>query len=149
MTRSSRVSKLKSAASSPGLQRAEDVPRRLPRVDCLRADSHAAADVEEHRELDRPVGLCAEVENRPGLPGFGYDEILPLEIPNEAPFSIPDDGAHRHDVDRRSKCGDRRLLSESCAASPGWGAETSATAAFAERGDASSCPRYSKELAKF
>jgi len=77
-----------------GLQCPEHVPRRLPCVYRFRPHSHAAADVKKHRELDRPIGLCAEVENRPDLPGFGYDEILPLEVSNEAALSITNDGAH-------------------------------------------------------
>ena len=122
--------------------------RRLTRVDRFRSHSHAAADVKKHRELDRPIGLCAEVENRPDLPGFGYDEILPLEVSNEASFSIANDGAHRHDVDRRSKCGNRRLLSRDSADDPGSGEQGQRQRRVHYEETPRHISRYSKEFAK-
>src|SRR4051812_34219401 len=95
-----------------GLQRSQHVARGLPRINRLGSHPHTAADVKKHRELDWPIGLCAEIENRPGLTGFGYDEIFPLEVSNEASLPIANHGADGHDVDRRAKCGNWRLLSE-------------------------------------
>ena len=69
-------------------------------------DAHAAADVEQQRELDRAVRLGAEIENRPRLPGFGDDEVRSAQIGHEAAFAVADHRTDRDDVDRRSGTSD-------------------------------------------
>ena len=88
------------------LQRAEDMPRGLPRVGHLGPEPHAAADVEQHRDLHWTVGLRAEIEDLPCFPAFRDDEVGLRQIADEPPLPVAHDRADRHEVDRRPE---RRL----------------------------------------
>ena len=109
VTRSRRVSKREHRRLVVRPERAEDVPRRLPRIDRLRSDAHAAADIEKYRHLHRAVRLGAKIENRSRLPGFGDDEVGPTHVGHESAFAVLDHRTDRDDVDRGPERGRRAL----------------------------------------
>jgi hypothetical protein len=82
------------------------MPRGLPRVGHLGPEPHAAADIEEERDLHRTVGLGAEIDDLPCFPAFCDDEVGLSQVADESPLPVAHDRAHRHEVDRRPK---RRL----------------------------------------
>ena len=91
------------------LQRAEDVPRRLLGVDRLGPHPHAATDVKEHRDPNRPVRFLVEPDNRAPLASLDDGEVVAGEIRHEPAFLVAHHRGHGNQVDRRLEP-DRRFL---------------------------------------
>ncbi len=82
-------------------QRAEHVPRRLPRFFDQRRDPHAAADVEQQRHPHRRIVVGVKLDDVAPRAPFATTKSSFFRSRTKRPLLVADDRRDRDDVDRR------------------------------------------------